>query len=159
MFLHCILVVYFFLLLQTVESSPCFLPFTVGYLYIFLYSLCIAFIFIFILCLYSIISVSILITSVLNSASDFWLSPRHLVLICSFIWAILFFVLVRLLCYKGWSLRYSPGWGNPLHCIVALYVGEGSEREQCRLLSSCPTFSHFSCYPQANWALLVLTPR
>ena len=37
-----------------------------------------------------------------------------------------------------------------------MYVGEGSERERCHLLGSCPTLSHFPRYPQANWALLVL---
>ena len=35
---------------------------------------------------------------------------------------------------------------------------EGSEREQCGLLPSLPDFSHSLCYPQANWALLVLIP-
>ena len=42
------------------------------------------------------------------------------------------------------------------HCIVALYVGEGLEREQCCLLSCHPAFSHFPHYPQVHWALLVL---
>ena len=37
-------------------------------------------------------------------------------------------------------------------------MGEGSEREQCCLLGSPPAFSHFHCYPGANWALLVLIP-
>ena len=37
---------------------------------------------------------------------------------------------------KGRSLRYSPGQGNPLGCVVALYVGEGSEREQWHLPNS-----------------------
>ena len=36
---------------------------------------------------------------------------------------------------------------------MALSVLEGSEREQGHLLSSQPAFSHFLCYPQANWAL------
>ena len=40
-----------------------------------------------------------------------------------------------------------------------LYVGEGSEREQWHLLHSLPVFSHSLCYPQANWALLVLLPK
>ena len=40
-----------------------------------------------------------------------------------------------------------------------LYVGEGSEREQWCLLCSLPDFSHFPCYPQSNWALLVLLPN
>ena len=53
-----------------------------------------------------------------------------------------FFVLAQLLCCKGWSLRYSPGWGNQLCCFVTLYVGEGSEREQCHLLGS-PCFQSF----------------
>ena len=37
-------------------------------------------------------------------------------------------------------------------------MGEGSEREQCHLFSPLPAFSQFPCYPQANWALLVLIP-
>ena len=57
---------------------------------------------------------------------------------------------------KGWSLRYSPGWGNPPCCAVMRYVGEGSEKEQCHLLHSLLDFSHFFRYPQSNWALLVL---
>ena len=51
-------------------------------------------------------------------------------------------VLVHLLCSKGWSLRYLPGWGYPLCCIVALPVGQGPEREQCCLLGSRPAFSY-----------------
>ena len=66
---------------------------------------------------------------------------------------------MHLLHSKGQSLGYSPGRGNPGHSVVALYVGEGSEREQCCLFSSLPAFSHFPCYPQANWALLVLIPK
>ena len=61
-----------------------------------------------------------------------------------------------LLCSKGQSLRCSPGQGNPHPCVVMLYMGEGSEKEQCHLLLSLPVFSHFPCYPQANWALMVL---
>ena len=30
-----------------------------------------------------------------------------------------------------------------LHCFIVLYVGEGWEREQCHLLSSCPVSSNF----------------
>ena len=37
-----------------------------------------------------------------------------------------------------------------------LYVGEGAEREQWRLLHSLQYFSHSLCYPQSNWAPLVL---
>ena len=130
----------------------------------FFISLHITFISSFILQLNSISSVSILITSVLNSASDRLATSSLLscifsgALTCSFIWAI-FFVPGCLLSSKGWSLRCSPVWGNPRHCVVALCVGEGSEREQWRLLCSLPDFSHFPWYPQANWALLVLIPK
>ena len=41
---------------------------------------------------------------------------------------------------------------------MALHVGEGSEREQCCLLSFWLSFSHFLHYPGANWVLLVLIP-
>ena len=64
-----------------------------------------------------------------------------------------------LLCSKGQSLRFSQGWGNTGRCVVTLYVGEESEREQCYLLCSLLVFSHFPCYPQLNWALLVLIPE
>ena len=46
-----------------------------------------------------------------------------------------------------------PGQGNPLLCVVALYVGEGSEKEQCHLLGSRPTFCHFPHFPQADCTL------
>ena len=59
---------------------------------------------------------------------------------------------------KRQSLRCTPGWGNPGCCIVTPCVGEGSEREQCCLLGSLLAFGHFPCYPQANWALLVMIP-
>ena len=83
--------------------------------------LCIAFISSFILWLNSIISVSNLITNVLNSASDSSLSSCHLVLFLEF-WSVLsfgpyFFVSAYLLHCKGRSLRYSPGWGNLLCCM------------------------------------------
>ena len=48
--------------------------------------------------------------------------------------------------------------GKSTSLLCNLVCGEGSEREQCRLLHSLTVFSHFSCYPQANWALLVLIP-
>ena len=77
-------------------------------------------------------------------------------LICSFIWTIF---LSWCACYvKRRSLRCSPGWANPRHCVVALYVGKGSKREQWLLLYSLPDFSHFPCHPQAKWALQVLMP-
>ena len=128
-----------------------------------LISLCIAFTFSSILWPYSTISISILIPSVLNSASDKWAISSCLVLFLEF-WSILslgpyILVSAQLLWCKGWSLRYLPGQGNPLVCVVVLSVGEGSEREQCCLPGSWPAFSHFPCYPQANWALLVLIPK
>ena len=70
-----------------------------------------------------------------------WLYLHHLVLFLE-LWSLLsfgpyFFVSVCLLRSKGQSLRYLPGWGNPHCCVVALYVEEGCEREQCLLLCSC----------------------
>ena len=64
-----------------------------------------------------------------------------------------------LLCFKEWSLGYFLGRGNLLCCVVVLYVGKGSAREQCCLLSFHPALNHLPGYPQANWALLVLIPR
>ena len=120
------------------------------------------------LCPYSTISVSILITSVLNCASDRLAISSLLscifsgALICSFIWAIFFFVLTGLLCSKGWNLgraTHCVAVCNTLClCIVLLYVGEGSERKQCCLLGSWLAFSDLPYYSEANWALLVLIP-
>ena len=73
---------------------------------------------------------SILITSVLNCASDRVALSSSLncifsgALKCSFIWAI-FFLLLRLLLKGVGSLRCSPGWGNAGGCAVMLYMGEG----------------------------------
>ena len=97
-------------------------------------SLCIAFTSSSILHPCSVISVSFLITSVLNCAPDILAISLSLSFFLEF-WSVLsfgpyFFVSVHLLCCKGWSLRYSPGQGNPLQCIVAGYVVEGSERER-----------------------------
>ena len=149
--------VYLSLLFWIVDLSSGFLPFTVGSLYIFLYSLFIAFTFCSILWPCSIISVSILITSVLNSVLIGCLSLHRLVLFLEF-WSVLsfgpyFFVSAPPLHCKGWSLGYLPGHSNPLHCVVVMYVGEGWEREQYHLLSPGPTFQHFPCFPQADCAL------
>ena len=62
--------VYFFLLFQIVDLIPGFLPFTVGSCTFSCISLCIAFTSSFLVHPYTIIYGSILITSVLNSASD-----------------------------------------------------------------------------------------
>ena len=64
------------------------------------------------------------------------------------------------ICYyvRGKALGIRQGGTTSHCCIVALYVEDGSVREQCLLLGSRPAFSHFSRYQQANWALLVLIP-
>ena len=108
---------------------------------------------------------SFLITSVLNCTSD--RLAISLLLSCIFFWSFdLFFHLGHVFCLswcacciKGWSLRCSPGRGNGHCCTVMLYVGKGSNREQWCLLHSLPAFSHFSRFPQSNWAPLVLIPR
>ena len=79
------------------------------------------------------------------------LSPSHLALFfwsfdLFFIWAII--SLSRRTCYvvRGWSLRYSPGWGNPLSCAVALCGG--GVREGTMLLAGSaliPLSSELSC--------------
>ena len=59
-------------------------------------------------------------------------------------------------CYlKGRSLRCSPGQGNADCWVMTLYMGEGPRGSNgaCSIL---PDFSHSLCYPQSNWALLVL---
>ena len=69
-------------------------------------------------------------------------------------------MLAHLLCCKGQSLRYLSGWCN--QHFVALYVGEGSEREKSCLLGSCHLSSHFPHFPLVTGALpaaaLVLIP-
>ena len=52
---------------------------------------------------------------------------------------------------------FTQAWQPTVVCCDA-YVGEGTEREQWYLLHSLLAFSHFPCYPQAKWALLVLIP-
>ena len=74
-----------------------------------------------------------------------WLSLPCLVSFLEF-WSVLsfrpyFFVLAHPFRCKGQSFRYSPGQGNPYCCVVVLYVGEGSEREQYHLLGSQLAFS------------------
>ena len=75
---------------------------------------------------------SILITSVLNCASDRLAISSSLS--CIFFWSFevfchlghFFCLFVLALCYfKGRSLRCSPRRGNAGHCAVTLYVGEG----------------------------------
>ena len=138
-------------------------------------SLCLPFTFSSIFLSYSTISVSILITSVWKSSSDrlaifslfivfFWSFDMffHLGLFI-FLFFILFLFIyfchsTSLMYSKGLSFRNSPGQGNQCCCFIALYVGEGSLREQCHLVSSPPAFTHFLHYPQENWPLLVLIP-
>ena len=74
---------------------------------------------------------SVLITSVLNCASDRLVISSSLSCIfsgalkCSVIWAIFFFLSWRVCYLKGRSLRCSPGWGNAGRCAVNMYRGEG----------------------------------
>ena len=88
----------FFLLVHTIDLSPSFLLVTVGSLYFSFISLSIAFIFSSNLWPNSTNSVSFLITSVLNCASDRLAISSLLscifsgTLICYFIWAIFFFL-------------------------------------------------------------------
>ena len=159
-FLHLFwLNVYFCLVFQIVNLVPVSFPSLWVLCMFFFISLCIAFTSSFILQTYSIISLSILITIALNTASDrlaisLSLSSFSGVLICSFTWAIFLCLRAPVSC-KGWTLRYSPGWGTPLCGVVALSVGEGSEREHCWLLGSHLSFSHSPLYSQVNCALLV----
>ena len=122
--------VYFFLLVQTVDLSPSFLPFAVPCIFSFT-SFFIAFTFSSILRPYSTISVSILITSVLNPASD-RLTICSLfsyifsgVLIYSFIWAIYF--LSPSACYivRGGALGVQQGGATHIAGLWALYGGRG----------------------------------
>ena len=110
---------------------------------------------------------SVLITSVLNCASDrlaisSWLSCIFSgALKCSVIWAIFFGGGPWRVCYlKGRSLRCSPGHGNAGRwslCCDAV-SGGGAEREQWCPVPSPPDFNLSLCYPQSNWAPLVLVP-
>ena len=121
--------VYFFLLVQTIDLSPSFHPFTVGSLYIFLYftfhSLHFFLYFVTILIHFC----EHLITSVLNSASDRLSMSLSLSSFSGFLSVLSFgphfFVSMHLLYCKGWRLRYSPGQGNPPCWVVSLYVGRG----------------------------------
>ena len=49
-----------------------------------------------------------------------------------------------------WSLRYLLGWGKLLRCVVTLYVGEWSQREQCCLLGSQPAFTNSPPLPTSK---------
>ena len=150
----------FFLLVHTVDLSSSFLPITIGSLYIFLYFTQQAFIFSSNLRPNATISMSILITSVLNCASDRLAISLLLscissgALICFFIWAI-FFVLVCLF-RKGAEPQVFTRAGQPKSMCCDAVCGGGAEREQWCLFHSLPVFSHYPCYPQSKWALLVL---
>ena len=140
--------VYFFLLFHIIDLSPSFLPFTVGSQYILLYfTLHSLHFFLYFVTILNHLC-SILITSVLNSASDrlaisSLLSCIFVALICSFHLGHNFFVLEQLLRSKGRS--------NPLGCVLVQSAGEGSA-------GLLPAFNHSSHSPQANWTLLVVIP-
>ena len=131
--------------------------------YIFsLISLFVVFTTSFILQPYSTVSVSSLTTSVLNSASDRLTIFSSLRSFLEF-WSVLSFgpysfVLAHLLHCKGWSLRYSPGQGNP-HCWLWCYMwGRGPRGNNAACLDlSCPsvtsTTSHKQIGPFGCWFL------
>ena len=70
-----------------------------------------------------------------------WLSLRHLVVFFLELWSVFSFgpfFLSWCTCYiKGWNLRCSPGWGNPSHCVVKLYVGEGQRWNSATCSAHC----------------------
>ena len=66
---------------------------------------------------------------------------------------------MHLLCFKRWNLRYLPGQDNPLPCIMVLYVGKGSEREQWWFLSSHPTFKRLPVSPATATPTGFYSPR
>ena len=132
----------YFLLVQTVDLSPSFLPFPVGFLYIFLYFTFHSFTLSSILQPYATNSVSILITSVLNCASNRWAISLSLsyvfsgALICSFIWVIFFFW-SRCTCYvvRGGALGVHQGGAT---CTVLWgCVGEGLRGNSATCLALC----------------------
>ena len=99
---------------------------------------------------------SVLITSVLNCASDRLAISSLLSCIfsgalkCSVIWA--FFFWSWLVCYlKGRGLRCSPGLGNAGGCAVMLYVGDGPRGSNgaCSTLHRTSMF-HTSTYNQTG---------
>ena len=109
-----------------------------------------------------------MITSVLNSAFDRLAISLSLSCIfsgalkCSVIRALFIYLFICLgasVTLRGRALGVpGAGWGNPSSCAVTLCVEKGSESEQWCLLCSLPVFSHFPCYPQVKWPLLVLIP-
>ena len=101
---------YFFVLFQIVDLNPGFLPFTVGSLYIFFISLYITFTSSFILWPYSISSLSVLITTVLNCASDRLAIFVRLVLFLGFCSALSF----------GPCFFVSSIWQPPCVCFCVL---------------------------------------
>ena len=106
---------------------------------------------------------SVLITSVLNCASDRLAISSSLSCIfsgalkCSVIWAIFFLFWSWRLCYlKGRSLRCSPGRGNAGHCAVTLYMGEGPRgsngaRSPLHRISVTPSTTHNQIGPLWCW--------
>ena len=70
-----------------------------------------------------------------------------------------FFVLVSLFCSKGRSVRYSPGQaGQPMSLHCGTVCGGRVQEGTMPLAQLSVAFSHFLCYLQANWDLLVLIP-
>ena len=172
--------VYFFLMFQTVHLNHGFFPSLLVPYGFFFESFCVAFISSLMHLPYSVKSLSILTTSVLNSESDrlaicisltffleFWsvlaLGPYFLV---SSVWQPLcvsscvlgkvaltppFMPLTTCYVVKGRVLGVQQ-------CVktrsVVLYVRDGSERGKCHLLISCPISSYFPHFLYAAGTLL-----
>ena len=106
---------------------------------------------------------SVLITSVLNCASDRLAISSSLIYIfsgalkCSVIWPFFFFFLSCGVCYlKGRSLRCSLGRGNAGGCAVMLYVGEGPRgsngtHSTPHRISNCHSTTHNQTGPLWCW--------
>ena len=151
----------FFLLVHTIDLSPVsFASLLVPCTFSFV-SLSIGFIFSSGFQTDSTNSVSILITTVLNCASD--RLSISLSVSCIFsgalkrsvIWAI-FFLSWQGCHFKGRSLRCSPGWGKAGCCTVTLYVGEGprgSNGARCTLhwISVFHSTTHYQTVPLWCW--------
>ena len=148
------LMFHFFLLLQLVDLSPGFLPFTVGSLYILLYStLGILHLFLH----FCDQAQSVLWASWLPVFWTLhligWLSLCHLViffsgaLICSFIWAIVLCLDIPVMLAGGRALGIHPGGATLSAALWRCLWGRGQRGNNgACLLSSSPTFQRtLSC--------------
>ena len=105
-------------------------------------------------------SVSTLITSVLNSVSNRLATSSSLnsifgPLICSFIRAIFFSSQHSCYVIRGGAFGIHQGRATLFARLWHCMWGRSPRGNNVTWLA----FNHFLCYPQANWALLVLIPR